>query len=142
MNICVVGTGYVGLVTGACLAELGMNLICVDSDPEKIDLLKQGKNPIYEPGLEDLIRKSMKEGRLRFTTSIKEGVASSLVSSSSQQVARRFAIAVNCSPSGASNKSNGIDRTSTEASRLAASRSSRRRVMLASRDGRLPAQFK
>jgi UDPglucose 6-dehydrogenase len=57
MNICVVGTGYVGLVTGACLAELGMNVVCMDSDSQKIDLLKQGENPIYEPGLEDLTRK-------------------------------------------------------------------------------------
>jgi UDPglucose 6-dehydrogenase len=79
MNICVVGTGYVGLVTGACLAELGMNVVCMDSDSQKIDLLKQGENPIYEPGLEDVIRKNMKEGRLRFSTSVKEGVASSLV---------------------------------------------------------------
>ena len=79
MNICVIGTGYVGLVTGACLAELGMNLVCVDNDFQKIELLKQGKSPIYEPGLDDLIRKNMKEGRLRFSTSIKEEVASNLV---------------------------------------------------------------
>ncbi len=79
MNICVVGTGYVGLVTGACLAELGMNLICVDNDSQKIDLLKQGKLSIYEPGLEDLVVKSMKEGRLRFSSSIEEGLRSSLV---------------------------------------------------------------
>lgn len=79
MNICVIGTGYVGLVTGACLAELGMNLVCVDNDVQKIELLKQGKSPIYEPGLDDLLRKNMKEGRLRFSTSIKEGVASNLV---------------------------------------------------------------
>ena len=79
MNICIIGTGYVGLVTGACLAEFGMNLICVDNDVQKIDLLKQGKSPIYEPGLEDLLKKNMKEGRLRFSTSIQEGVTSSLV---------------------------------------------------------------
>ena len=79
MNICVVGTGYVGLVTGVCLAEFGMNLICVDNDLQKIDLLKQGKCPIYEPGLEDLMRKNMKDGRLRFSPSIQEGVAGSLV---------------------------------------------------------------
>jgi UDPglucose 6-dehydrogenase len=79
MDICVIGTGYVGLVTGACLAEFGMNLVCVDNDVQKIDLLKQGKSPIYEPGLDDLLRKNMKEGRLRFSTSIKEGVASNLV---------------------------------------------------------------
>jgi UDPglucose 6-dehydrogenase len=79
MNICVIGTGYVGLVTGACLAEFGMNLICVDNDSQKIDLLKQGKVSIYEPGLEDLVVKNMKEGRLRFSSSIEEGVRSSLV---------------------------------------------------------------
>ena len=55
MNICIVGTGYVGLVTGACLAEFGMNLICVDNDRSKIDLLRQGKMTIHEPGLEDLV---------------------------------------------------------------------------------------
>jgi UDPglucose 6-dehydrogenase len=79
MNICVIGTGYVGLVTGACLAEFGMNLICVDNDSQKIDLLKQGKVSIYEPGLEDLVMKSMKEGRLRFSSSVEEGMRSSLV---------------------------------------------------------------
>ncbi len=57
MNICVVGTGYVGLVTGVCLAEFGMNLVCVDNVREKIDLLKQGAVPIYEPGLEDMLKK-------------------------------------------------------------------------------------
>jgi UDPglucose 6-dehydrogenase len=79
MNICVIGAGYVGLVTGAGLAEFGMTLTCVDNDQQKIHVLKQGKPPIYEPGLEDLIQKNVKEGRLRFTTNIKDGVASSLV---------------------------------------------------------------
>ena len=79
MNICIIGTGYVGLVTGACLAEFGMNLICVDNDIQKIDLLKQGKVFLYEPGLEDLVSKNMREGRLRFSLSIEEGVRSSLV---------------------------------------------------------------
>jgi UDPglucose 6-dehydrogenase len=79
MNICVIGTGYVGLVTGACLAEFGMSLICVDNDQEKINLLKQGTIPIYEPGLEGLVAKNMKEGRLSFSTNIEEGVKSSLV---------------------------------------------------------------
>jgi UDPglucose 6-dehydrogenase len=79
MNICVIGTGYVGLVTGAGLAEFGMILTCVDNDRQKIDVLKQGKSPIYEPGLEDLIQKGVKEGRLRFTTNIKDGITSSLV---------------------------------------------------------------
>jgi len=79
MNICIIGTGYVGLVTGACLAEFGMNLICVDIDQEKIDLLNQGKVPIYEPGLEDMVVKNMREGRLSFSTNLGEGVKSSLV---------------------------------------------------------------
>jgi len=79
MNICIIGTGYVGLVTGACLAEFGMNLICVDNDQQKIDLLQQGKISIHEPGLEDLVLKNMREGRLSFSTSIRDGVASSLV---------------------------------------------------------------
>jgi UDPglucose 6-dehydrogenase len=79
MNICIVGTGYVGLVTGACLAEFGMNLICVDNDHQKIALLQKGEVPIYEPGLEDLVKKNMKEGRLRFSASLQEGVLSSLV---------------------------------------------------------------
>jgi UDPglucose 6-dehydrogenase len=79
MNICVIGTGYVGLVTGACLAEFGMSLICVDNDQEKINLLKQGTIPIYEPGLEGLVVKNMREGRLSFSISIEEGVKSSLV---------------------------------------------------------------
>ena len=79
MNICIIGTGYVGLVTGACLAEFGMNLVCVDNDQQKIDLLQQGKISIHEPGLEDLVLKNMREGRLSFSTSIRDGVASSLV---------------------------------------------------------------
>ena len=79
MNICVIGTGYVGLVTGACLAEFGMNLVCVDNDRSKIELLQQGKVTIHEPGLEDLVVKNMREGRLSFSTSIEEGVKSSLV---------------------------------------------------------------
>ncbi|MBM4306456.1 MAG: UDP-glucose/GDP-mannose dehydrogenase family protein [Deltaproteobacteria bacterium] len=79
MNICIIGTGYVGLVTGACLAEFGMNLICVDNDLQKVDLLKRGKVTIYEPGLENLVAKSVREGRLRFSSNIEEGVKSSLV---------------------------------------------------------------
>lgn len=79
MHICIIGTGYVGLVTGACLAEFGMNLICVDNDTRKIDLLKQGKIPIYEPGLENLVTKGTREGRLRFSLNIEEGIKSSLV---------------------------------------------------------------
>ncbi|MGZ3534604.1 MAG: UDP-glucose dehydrogenase family protein [Thermodesulfobacteriota bacterium] len=79
MNICVIGTGYVGLVTGACLAEFGTNVVCVDNDRSKIELLQQGKMTIHEPGLEDLVVKNMREGRLSFSTGIEEGVKSSLV---------------------------------------------------------------
>ncbi len=79
MNICIVGTGYVGLVTGACLAEFGMNLVCVDNDIEKVALLQKGEVSIYEPGLDDLVKKNMKEGRLRFSSNLEEGVSSSLV---------------------------------------------------------------
>jgi UDPglucose 6-dehydrogenase len=79
MNICIIGTGYVGLVTGACLAEFGTHLTCVDNDTRKIDLLRQGKIPIYEPGLETLVAKGTKEGRLRFSSNLDEGIKSSLV---------------------------------------------------------------
>ena len=67
MNICMVGTGYVGLVTGACLADFGMNVVCVDKDGDKIASLQAGRVPIYEPGLEEVISRNEKAGRLRFT---------------------------------------------------------------------------
>jgi UDPglucose 6-dehydrogenase len=70
MNICVVGSGYVGLVTGACLADFGMNVVGVDKDEAKVELLRRGKVPIYEPGLETLVQKNMEEGRLCFTTEL------------------------------------------------------------------------
>ncbi len=79
MNICIIGTGYVGLVTGACLAEYGMSLTCVDNDLEKIALLQRGEVSIFEPGLDDLVKKNMREGRLRFSANLQEGVLSSLV---------------------------------------------------------------
>lgn len=74
MDISVIGTGYVGLVTGACLAELGMSVVCADNDEDKINNLRSLKVPIYEPGLEAVIQKNSLEGRLHFTTSIKEAV--------------------------------------------------------------------
>jgi UDPglucose 6-dehydrogenase len=74
MNLAIVGSGYVGLVTGACFADVGHNVICVDNDPRKIESLRAGKVPIYEPGLEDLIHRNVSAQRLRFTGSIKEGV--------------------------------------------------------------------
>ncbi len=67
-NICVIGTGYVGLVTGTCFADLGNNVRCLDIDPERIDKLKQNIMPIYEPGLEQLVSQNVKAGRLSFTT--------------------------------------------------------------------------
>jgi UDPglucose 6-dehydrogenase len=70
MNICVVGSGYVGLVTGACLADFGMNVVGVDKDAAKVEALSRGKVPIYEPGLETLVQKNMDEGRLRFSTDL------------------------------------------------------------------------
>src|SRR6476660_8187297 len=79
MNISVVGTGYVGLVVGACLAETGNNVCCADIDEKKIGRLKQNDMPIYEPGLEALVERNQKEGRLSFTTDLPEAIASAEV---------------------------------------------------------------
>ncbi|GAB6182675.1 UDP-glucose dehydrogenase family protein [Thermodesulfovibrio hydrogeniphilus] len=79
MHIAVIGTGYVGLVTGACFAEFGVFVTCVDKDKDKIEKLKQGIIPFYEPGLEDIVKRNMKEDRLRFTTEISKAVEDSLV---------------------------------------------------------------
>jgi len=79
MNIAVVGTGYVGLVTGACFAEFGVNVIGVDKDESKIASLQKGKVPFYEPGLEEMVVRNMREERLSFTTDIKSAVEKSLV---------------------------------------------------------------
>lgn len=79
MQITVVGAGYVGLVTGAVLADLGSQVVCVDKDPAKIALLRQGRSPIFEPGLEELIVRGMAAGRLRFTTEIREAASSSSI---------------------------------------------------------------
>jgi len=78
MDICIVGTGYVGLVTAACFAETGNNVICVDINVDIIKKLKQGQVHIFEPGLEDLIQRNLEQGRLQFTTDIKEGIAKGL----------------------------------------------------------------
>ena len=74
MKVAVVGTGYVGLVTGTCFAEVGMDITCIDIDQKKIDNLKQGILPIYEPGLEEMVTRNVAAGRLHFTTNIAEGV--------------------------------------------------------------------
>ena len=79
MNICVVGTGYVGLVAGACMSDFGMNVTCVDSDESKIKMLKKGKMPIYEIGLSELVQRNVKLGRLQFSSDLKKAIESSLV---------------------------------------------------------------
>ena len=79
MRVCVIGTGYVGLVVGTCLAEMGNEVICVDNDIEKLEKLKNGIIPIYEPGLEDLIKSNVSEHRLIFTSDMKLAVEKSLI---------------------------------------------------------------
>ncbi|MGD8353906.1 MAG: UDP-glucose/GDP-mannose dehydrogenase family protein [Pseudomonadota bacterium] len=79
MHIAVIGTGYIGLVTGTCFAEFGVEVTCIDVDENKIEMLNSGKIPIYEPGLEEMVERNMKAGRLHFTTNTKEGVENALV---------------------------------------------------------------
>ncbi|MBI4843338.1 MAG: UDP-glucose/GDP-mannose dehydrogenase family protein [Nitrospirae bacterium] len=79
MNIAIIGTGYVGLITGACFAEFGFNVTCVDNDENKIKLLKKGNVPFYEPGLEELLHKNIKAKRISFTSDTAKAVESSLV---------------------------------------------------------------
>ena len=74
MRVCTIGTGYVGLVTGACLAHIGHDVICVDNNPAKVELMKSGHSPIYEPGLSDIMQSAMSTGRLQFTTDLELGV--------------------------------------------------------------------
>ena len=78
MKLCMIGTGYVGLVSGVCFSDLGNNVYCVDNNEEKIINLKKGKIPIYEPGLDELIVKNYKSGRLKFTTNISKAVSNCL----------------------------------------------------------------
>ena len=79
MKICVVGTGYVGLVTGACFAEFGNHVTCVDKVEEKIATLKAGGIPIYEPGLDEIVERNAKAGRLEFTTDLESSLKEALV---------------------------------------------------------------
>ena len=79
MKIAVIGTGYVGLVTGTCLAESGNDVTCVDVDPKKIATLRAGGVPIYEPGLEELVRRNAREKRLHFTTSVADAMQEAAV---------------------------------------------------------------
>ena len=79
MKIAVVGTGYVGLVTGTCFAEAGNDVVCVDIDKAKVKAMKAGHIPIYEPGLEHLFKRNIKDGRLTFTTDLKQGIAGAAV---------------------------------------------------------------
>jgi len=79
MNVCMIGTGYVGLVSGACFAEFGVQVVCADNDHAKVAALQSGTIPIYEPGLEGLVERNVREGRLSFTTDTAEAIRSSLV---------------------------------------------------------------
>jgi len=78
MKITIFGSGYVGLVTGACFAEVGNDVLCVDVDPRKVEMLHRGEIPIHEPGLDEVVQRNSAAGRLRFTTDLAEGVAHGL----------------------------------------------------------------
>lgn len=75
MRVCVIGTGYVGLVTGVCLSHIGHDVICVDNNEEKVKLMQSGQSPIYEPGLSELMKSSAESGKLIFTSDLSKGVA-------------------------------------------------------------------
>ena len=79
MDLCIIGSGYVGLVSGACFAEVGHHVVCVDNDQRKVDALQAGRIPIYEPGLEELVHRNVAAKRLRFTNSTEDGVDSSQI---------------------------------------------------------------
>ncbi|MCK4349771.1 MAG: UDP-glucose/GDP-mannose dehydrogenase family protein, partial [Candidatus Krumholzibacteria bacterium] len=79
MKICMVGTGYVGLVSGACLADFGSNVMCVDIDAKRLEQIKSGIMPIYEPGLRELVERNYSSGRLQFTTDLGSAVKESSV---------------------------------------------------------------
>ena len=77
MKICMIGTGYVGLVSGACFADLGNTVYCVDNNTDKIDMLNNGEIPIYEPGLDEIVKKNYLYKRLKFTSNIKVAIKES-----------------------------------------------------------------
>ena len=77
MKLCMIGTGYVGLVSGVCFSDVGNKVYCVDKDQNKINSLKKGNVPIYEPGLEELLKKNLKQNRLIFTSNLKKAVLDS-----------------------------------------------------------------
>jgi UDPglucose 6-dehydrogenase len=79
MNIAVVGTGYVGLVTGVCFTEFGMNVICADKDKQRIAKLSEGESPIHEPRLSEMLQRNLQQGRIHFTTDTEHAVKQSLV---------------------------------------------------------------
>ncbi|MBI3758754.1 MAG: UDP-glucose/GDP-mannose dehydrogenase family protein, partial [Deltaproteobacteria bacterium] len=79
MRLCVIGSGYVGLVTGACLADSGNHVVCVDNDAKKVERLRAGHNPIYEPGLDELLHRNLAAGRLTFTTDLDLAVAAARI---------------------------------------------------------------
>ncbi len=79
MRVCVIGTGYVGLVTGVCLAHIGHRVICVDNNKVKVELMRSGKSPIYEPGLNKIMQSAMTAGHLYFTTNINNAIANSQI---------------------------------------------------------------
>ena len=89
MHVAVIGSGYVGLVAGACLAETGNDVVCVDKDAEKIARLQRNEIPIYEPGLEPMVQRNQAEGRLTFTTDLGVGGAERAGRSSSPWARRR-----------------------------------------------------
>ena len=77
MKICIIGTGYVGLVSGTCFAEIGHNVVCIDIDKKKIDKLNRGLIPIYEPGLEELVKRNSEQGRLKFSSDVSLSIKNS-----------------------------------------------------------------
>ena len=78
MKVTIFGSGYVGLVTGACFAEAGNHVVCVDIDVGKVERLQRGEIPIHEPGLDEIVRRNQEKGRLKFTTSAEDGIAHGL----------------------------------------------------------------